>query len=300
MNDEYAKGGEVKIPIKIKNKLEAIRKSIQNENVSYGELVELQSLSKYIDPSDVELREAAGIPEFEDEDEFAKGGETKKFGYAIELLVKKDYGNEDMVIANFVGKGDAMISARALNENSPENYDYSVKESSKISKKGTTPSLSSIRTKYDKNEDENRHSENVVLLAENFGNVNDLKLAKEILRKHNEEGSLSSENGKKRQNLHLKLITIAREEFAKEGIKFAKGGEIAEGNYEMMLSQAKEVHHHAKELQNILKNEKEIEAWVVAKMENVSSTLSDITHYLDGKTEYAKGGTTKRIKRMSK
>jgi len=297
---KYAKGGEVKIPIKIKNKLEAIRKSIQNENVSYGELVELQSLSKYIDPSDVELREAAGIPEFEDEDEFAKGGETKKFGYAIELLVKKDYGNEDMVIANFVGKGDAMISARALNENSPENYDYSVKESSKISKKGTTPSLSSIRTKYDKNEDENRHSENVVLLAENFGNVNDLKLAKEILRKHNEEGSLSSENGKKRQNLHLKLITIAREEFAKEGIKFAKGGEIAEGNYEMMLSQAKEVHHHAKELQNILKNEKEIEAWVVAKMENVSSTLSDITHYLDGKTEYAKGGTTKRIKRMSK
>jgi hypothetical protein len=71
---------------------------------------------------------------------------------------------------------------------------------------------------------------------------------------------------------------------------YAKGGEIAEGNYEMILSQAKEVQHHAKELQDILKGEKEIEAWVVAKMENVSSTLSDITHYLDGKTEYANGG----------
>jgi hypothetical protein len=74
--------------------------------------------------------------------------------------------------------------------------------------------------------------------------------------------------------------------------QFGKGGEIAEGNYEMMLSQAKEVQHHVNELENILKGEKEIEAWVVAKMENVSSTLSDITHYLDGKTEYAKGGKT--------
>ena len=82
----------------------------------------------------------------------------------------------------------------------------------------------------------------------------------------------------------------------KKNKKFAEGGEIAQGNYEMMLSQAKEVQHHAKELQNILQGEKEIEAWVVAKMENVSSTLSDITHYLDGKTEYADGGKTKRVK----
>ena len=44
------------------------------------------------------------------------------------------------------------------------------------------------------------------------------------MRKHNEEGGLSSENGKKRQDLHLKLITKARQEFNKEGIEFAKGG----------------------------------------------------------------------------
>jgi hypothetical protein len=84
--------------------------------------------------------------------------------------------------------------------------------------------------------------------------------------------------------------------FEKVDEKYAKGGEIAEGNYEMILSQAKEVQHHAKELQDILKGEKEIEAWVVAKMENVSSTLSDITHYLDGKTEYADGGETANSK----
>jgi hypothetical protein len=78
MDEKFAKGGEVKTPIKIKKQLESIRKSIQNENVSYAELAELQSLSKYIDPNDIELREWAGIPEFEDGEEFAKGGTTKR------------------------------------------------------------------------------------------------------------------------------------------------------------------------------------------------------------------------------
>lgn len=70
--------------------------------------------------------------------------------------------------------------------------------------------------------------------------------------------------------------------------KFGGGGSISEGNYHMILSQAKEVQHHVSELQDILKKEDSIEAWVVAKMENVSSTLSDVTHYLDGKSEMPK------------
>lgn len=49
---------------KIKQRLEEIRKSIINEEVSYGELVELQSLKAYIDTSDVLLLESAGVPEF--------------------------------------------------------------------------------------------------------------------------------------------------------------------------------------------------------------------------------------------
>lgn len=72
---------------------------------------------------------------------FAKGGQTKAFPYAVELLVKKSYGNEGGIIANFKGKGDAMICARALNENSPENYEYSVKESSKYADGGNTSKL---------------------------------------------------------------------------------------------------------------------------------------------------------------
>jgi hypothetical protein len=81
--------------------------------------------------------------------------------------------------------------------------------------------------------------------------------------------------------------------------KFNDGGSIARGNYEMVLSQAKEIHHHIIELQNVLKKEKEIEAWVVGKIETVSADLSTITHYLEGKSEYGEGGETTNLKKGS-
>mgnify|MGYP001598964393 CR=1 FL=1 len=46
----------------IKQRLEYLRQQLRNENISYGELAELQSLASHIDPSDVELLEAAGVP----------------------------------------------------------------------------------------------------------------------------------------------------------------------------------------------------------------------------------------------
>lgn len=46
-----------------KKRLEEIRKSIQAENVSYGEIAELQDLIDFIDNDDVELLEWAGVPE---------------------------------------------------------------------------------------------------------------------------------------------------------------------------------------------------------------------------------------------
>ena len=46
-----------------KKRLEYLRKQIQNENISYEEIVELQSLAKFIDENDVELLEVAGVPE---------------------------------------------------------------------------------------------------------------------------------------------------------------------------------------------------------------------------------------------
>jgi len=47
----------------IKQRLEELRRELRQECISYGELLELQSLTKHIDPDDVELLEAAGVPE---------------------------------------------------------------------------------------------------------------------------------------------------------------------------------------------------------------------------------------------
>jgi hypothetical protein len=66
--------------------------------------------------------------------------------------------------------------------------------------------------------------------------------------------------------------------------------EIAKSNLEMLKSYAKEFIHHGMELQKALKKETEIDAWVVAKAERATTDLSDITHYLDGKSEYEQGG----------
>jgi hypothetical protein len=113
----------------------------------------------------------------------------------------------------------------------PEN-DYTQQRKEFVGQYAKGGSLSSIKDEYDENEDNNAHSENVVLLAKHFGTKEDLTEAKRILALHEKEGSLSSDNGKKRQQLHLKLIEKARTEMAKDGIKFAKGGGVL-SNYRL-------------------------------------------------------------------
>jgi hypothetical protein len=54
---------------KIKARLEYLRGELRAECISYGELHELQSLVKHIEPDDVELLEAAGVSEFPEETE---------------------------------------------------------------------------------------------------------------------------------------------------------------------------------------------------------------------------------------
>ncbi len=63
--------------------------------------------------------------------------------------------------------------------------------------------------------------------------------------------------------------------------KFEEGGEL-HGNYEMVMSQAKAIKHHAEELSEVLKKDVPVEAWVVGKIERASTDISDVTHYLDG------------------
>jgi hypothetical protein len=51
----------------IKERLEYLREELRAERISYGELAELQGLADHIEKGDVELLEAAGVPEFNDE-----------------------------------------------------------------------------------------------------------------------------------------------------------------------------------------------------------------------------------------
>ena len=67
---EFKRGGSVKERA-AKKRLEELRIELRREMISYGELAELESLKHYIDKDDVELREAAGIPEFK------RGGSVK-------------------------------------------------------------------------------------------------------------------------------------------------------------------------------------------------------------------------------
>ena len=47
----------------IKTRLEELRTELRGECISYGELAELASLAEFIEEDDVELLQAAGVPE---------------------------------------------------------------------------------------------------------------------------------------------------------------------------------------------------------------------------------------------
>lgn len=77
-----------------KERLEELRKELQDGQLSYGELAELQSLSEYIEKGDVELLEAAGVPEFP-EDETADLFETPELIPENVRAVFDKYDNGD-------------------------------------------------------------------------------------------------------------------------------------------------------------------------------------------------------------
>lgn len=60
-------GTEQEIPTPERARLEELRAALRAENISWGELAELQDLAPYIADDDAELREAAGLPEFAEE-----------------------------------------------------------------------------------------------------------------------------------------------------------------------------------------------------------------------------------------
>lgn len=71
-------------PGDIAQRLEELRAALRAENISYGELAELQALAPYIEPGDTELLEPAGVPEFPEESESVEAEQDR-----IEALVRE-------------------------------------------------------------------------------------------------------------------------------------------------------------------------------------------------------------------
>jgi hypothetical protein len=94
----------------------------------------------------------------------------------------------------------------------------------KFYKKGGVVDLVKFKEEYDENEDNNMHSENVVLLAKTFGSDSDIRDAKTILAKHEAIGSMPSDLYKQRQSLSDKLWKKYQEAKAN---KMAHGGMVA-------------------------------------------------------------------------
>lgn len=159
--------------------------------------------------------------------------------------------------------------------------------------------------KYEENEDENMHSENVVLLAENYGTESDIRDAKTILAKHESIGHLPTSLRQERDALHDKLYAKYVQS-REDGGMMAEGGvtekEVVDSNAQMVLSNVKEVKHHADELSKVVTKKSNIEAWVVAKIERASTDLSDVTHYLEGQHDKMSmgGGVYNHVHKMDK
>lgn len=54
-------------PMETRGRLEYLRGELRAERISYSELSELQGLVEHIEAGDVELLEAAGVPEFDED-----------------------------------------------------------------------------------------------------------------------------------------------------------------------------------------------------------------------------------------
>ena len=126
-----------------KERLEEIRTELDNESISYGELVELEELVEYIEEGDIQLLQAAGVPEFHEEETiFAdeRTEETFAFPNLVDDVIIPTAMSEDQIEMikeeyGIVEKGssdDGLIGATADNHEDlfdmMEEYDEPVDE----------------------------------------------------------------------------------------------------------------------------------------------------------------------------
>jgi hypothetical protein len=69
---------------------------------------------------------------------------------------------------------------------------------------------------------------------------------------------------------------------------FDSGGSIENQNKAMLENDAVQIEHHSEELNEVVPKTKKVPAWVIGKTSRINSDLSDVTHYLDGKSQVKK------------
>lgn len=102
-------------------RLEYLRGELRAERISWGELAELQSLVEYIDPGDLELLEAAGVPE----------EEAQSYLVPVEFTVEADDETEaiERVRAELVARQEVTQGDSAL-------ADFSIRRTANVPEEG--------------------------------------------------------------------------------------------------------------------------------------------------------------------
>jgi hypothetical protein len=137
----------------IKERLEDIRERIENWDISYGEIAELQRYKEYIDKNDTQLLEWAGVPEFEDDVE------------------RNEMGDE------FVSSCD--VCGNDMNSNQVSEMD-NVCKSCNYAKGGQVMEIQKIKNKLiskakSKGIYENFGQNEVRMLEDKYGNTNEIR-----------------------------------------------------------------------------------------------------------------------------
>ena len=174
------------------------------------------------------------------EQQMAKGGQlddllSKQSEFLAQLTdikLESDLETEEGIL-NYRNQIAPIKEKLSLIENELEELGYEAYEKGGYMAKGGM-TLGDISKKYDKNEDINYHTENVVLLATHFGTESELRDAKTIKAKHDAIGHLPRNLYEERNELGEKLYERMIEQIRENGMgakpkKMAYGGYMAQG-----------------------------------------------------------------------
>lgn len=154
--------------------------------------------------------------------------------------------------------------------------------------------------KYKENEDNNMHSENVVLLAERYGGKDDVRDARTILAKHNAIGYLTPELEQERNALNKKLYPRYQEELkeAKDKGYLGDGGKTDEKWIQGAIKKEGALRAEAKR-EGLIKGEEKLSKTDLKKLEAKGGKTAKRARLAMTLSKMKGGGKIKSFKEMT-